>query len=281
MNMRLIGCCLWIVFCLVQQAIIAQCPVKTSSKPFFELQVENGSPVLTGSEDSPKLVFPNDTDVLLRVDVNPFAFKCSVTTTTQQYQENAIPTFLGMLGGVANVQVNTPAPGTPAPGNKSERPLPTDCYTNSQQSTRVAALEALATGISTALSVSQQNQQNTLQTYNKDVQALRVTTTCPSTVAAAQQLTALAPFTIASVQLGGGVQLPLDQAIDSLFQQAQALLPDLTSGLDDACKTSAKLLIDQDSAFLSAISHGTTAVPAAADQWRTQLREGLRRGLIC
>src|SRR5207249_1193143 len=74
----------------------------------YTLTAESGSPVPEVSTSSFTGTQKNDTNVLIRLEnINPYAFKCSVSTSTADFKETAIASFLGIIGGVANVGAST------------------------------------------------------------------------------------------------------------------------------------------------------------------------------
>jgi len=228
-------------------------------------------------------VFKNDLDFVVRLkDINPFAFKCSVTANSQSYQESAIGSFLGIIGGVANVGATTPEPSgkaPPAPAGATRsfiargvtHDVPkNDCvnrYLDDVHNGEVKQLQDQRDAINGALQNAAAAAGNAIVQFGSDVADLRNQRSCRDTVRSATTLVGRPAFTISAVN-----GLPLGQAIDQLSNQAQNLLTHLTDNTD-ACKDSLRALIDDDSAFLSALVHGTTAVPAAVDQWRTQLTQ--------
>src|ERR1700730_18201803 len=64
----------------------------------FELSASSGTPI--PKEPLKSYVFKNDQALVIRLsDINPFAFQCSVSTNSQPFQETAISSFLGIIGG--------------------------------------------------------------------------------------------------------------------------------------------------------------------------------------
>jgi hypothetical protein len=133
---------------------------------------------------------------------------------------------------------------------------------------QVVTLKDQRDAINEALRTTLNLEKQSLQDFSQGVVQLRNQTSCAATVQSATTLANQQPF---AVSLVSGV--PLDQAIDQLANQAQSVLSQLTDGMDSSCKQSLQADINEDSAFLSALVHGTTAVPAVADQWRSQLNQ--------
>ena len=265
----------------------AQSQCATSGDADFTLSAASGSPVPT--THSRTFTFSNDSDLLVRVvDINPFAFKCSVATSSQAYQETAISSFLGIIGGVANVGASTPnaaAPTAPAPpktapgGTPSSRSFTAhgtahtappnacvDAYLYGVHN-EVSSLQDDRDSINGAFQTTLNNEQTALQSFENSVSNLRAQNSCANTVTAAQALANSGPFAIATVS-----GLDLGNAIDQLALQGQSLLSRLTTGTD-ACKADLASIIDEDSAFLTALVHGSTSLPSAVDRWRTQLSQ--------
>lgn len=265
----------------------AQSQCATSGSADLTLNAGSGSPVPMNRLSS--FTFTNDSDVLVRVvDINPFAFKCSVTTSSQAYQETAISSFLGLIGGVANVGASTPnaapttAPAPPKPATgapASPRSFTAHGVTHSAPPNacvdaylygvhnEVVSLQNDRDSINGAFQTTLVNERATLQQFENAVPNLRSQNSCANTVAAAQALESSNPFAIASVN-----GLDLGSAIDQLALQGQSLLSRLTTGTD-ACKADLASIIDEDSAFLTALVHGSTSQPAAVDRWRSQLSQ--------
>lgn len=274
----------------------AQSQCASSGSADLTLSAASGSPV-------PETVirhftFPDDSDLLIRVvDINPFAFKCSVTTSSQAFQETAISSFLGTIGGVANVGASTP---NPAPATPAAAPAPAGGVAPSRSFTAHgtphtvppnACVDAYIYGVhhevtalqnqrdlidyvggggvsDGALQTTLRNEQGALQTFSTAVTTLRAQNSCANTVGAARAIAnSDVQFAIASV---GGEDL--GSTIDQLALQGQSLLSRLTAGTD-ACKTDLASIIDEDSAFLTALVHGSTSLPSAVDRWRAQLSQ--------
>ena len=210
-----------------------------------------------------------------------------MATSSQAYQETAISSFLGIIGGVANVGASTPnaAPPAPAPAAPAAgAPANSRSYTargavhnppaNACVSSyldgvhnEVLSLQGGRDSINVALQTTLSNEQIAIQSFENAVSSLRAQNSCVNTVAAAQVLANSSPFAIAPV---GG--LDLGNTIDQLALQGQSLLSRLTVGTD-ACKADLASIIDEDSAFLTALVHGSTSLPSAVDRWRAQLSQ--------
>jgi hypothetical protein len=267
----------------------AQAPQCTLSSPgtgasLYNLSASSGTPIPQNPPE--RFVFKNNTPLLVRLtDINPFAFQCSVSTSSQSFQETALSSFLGIIGGVANVGASTsssPKAQPPSVGaaprqrtvNSVSQPViaQSPCvnqYLDQIHNGQVVQLSNRRDAINAALQATLQAEQQSVQSFAQAVVLLRNQTSCATTVQDATNLASQQPFSI-SVVSGS---LPLDQAIDQLANQAQSVLSQLTDGMDAACKQSLQADINEDSAFLSALVHGTTAIPAVADQWRTQLNQ--------
>jgi hypothetical protein len=258
-------------------------PTGSEAGPFV-LDASSGTPVPQNPPSS--YVFSNNKPLVIRLmNINPFAFQCSVTTSLQAYQETALSGFLGIIGGVANVGSTTPNPSpaaSPAVAAAAPRqfvafsvpqpPAPqSPCvnqYLDQVHNLQVIPLQQQRDAINTALGTTLSAEQQSIQTFSQGVVQLRSQTSCPTTVQSAASLAGQQPFPISLVG-----RIPLDQSIDQLANQAQSLLSNLTNGMDATCKQSLQAMINEDSAFLTSLVHGTTAVPAAADQWRSQLTQ--------
>lgn len=250
----------------------------------YDLSASSGTPIPQNPPE--RYVFKDDTALVVRLsDINPFAFQCTVSTSSQAFQETALSSFLGIIGGVANVGASTPsspqtqpAANGAAPRQHTVRNAPqppvaqSPCvnqYLDQIHNGQVVQLSNQRDAINTALQSTLQLEQQSLRDFAQAVVLLRNQTSCAATVNYASIVANQQPFPISPVSGG----LPLDQAIDQLANQAQSLLSQLTDGMDASCKQTLQADINEDSAFLSALVHGTTAVPAVADQWRTQLSQ--------
>jgi hypothetical protein len=260
------------------QCSLSPVPENTS---LFTLSANSGTPV---PQNPPKdYVYKNNSSVLIRIqDINPFAFKCSIGTTSQAYQETGLSGFLGIIGGVGNVGSTTPNPSPAAVGPAAAAPrqfvangIPqpavpqSPCvnqYLDQVHNLQVLPLKSQRDAINLALQVTLGAQNQALAAFSQGVVQLRSETSCMNTVQSATILNNQQPFVISMVN---GV--PATQAIDQLSNQAQTLLSNLTDGMDPSCKQSLQAMTNEDSAFLSALVHGSAALPAAVDQWRAQL----------
>lgn len=269
---------------------VAQTEVQCTDTPtgqgvtVYELSASSGTPIPQNPLSS--YVFKNDQALVVKLrDINPFAFQCSLSSTSQAYQETSISSFLGIIGGVANVGASTPNP-SPSAGSKPAEPTaprsfkargapqsasPTSCvdqYLYQIHNDQVLALQTQRENINAAFDNTLTFEKNALRDFAQAIDQLRSQTSCNATVRSATALVGTDGFAIQKVN-----DVPLDQTIDQLSNQAQTLLSHLTDNMDATCKQSLVAMIDEDSAFLSALVHGTTAVPAAVDQWRTQLSQ--------
>lgn len=260
------------MFAQANQCSLSAAPAGAS---IYVMSASSGSPV--PQNPPPAYVYPNNSELILRLqNINPFTNKCSVGTTSQAYTETALSSFLGIIGGVANVGSSTTAPAapptTPPPAKdiRTEAPDATPpCNSEyDQSSAQVQELFAQSKQINTSLTTTLNAQNDALKAFSQSVIGLRSQTSCEMTVQSATALSNQQPFVISPVN-----NVPIGQAIDQVSNQGQALLANLTNGLDAICKQTLQATINQDSAFLTALVHGTSAVPAAVDQWRTQLTQ--------
>lgn len=277
--------CTGILICLftaVSFQATAQCTAGDTSSTLYEVSAKGGSPKSLTKNFS--FVRSDDTSVLVRLrDINPFAFKCTVSTASQPFKETAISGFLGQIGGVANVGASTPdaAKPTPTPAIQAVRPenaAPNCPKLYSDTHSQVEKLQKLRDEINKALQDTLKDEKDFLKRFRGELLELRTSTTCSDIAGKGTHLANLSTFEIKHSELPSEAgtttpPIPLDQAIDQIARQAQVLLPHLTRGLNEDCQRELQSSIDQDSAFLTAIAHGTAAVPAAADQWRKQLED--------
>ena len=249
----------------------------------------------------------NDTDVLIRLEnINPYALKCSVTTTVTPVNEGSISSFLGLIGGVTgSVGATTPAPGatptpsaspsptpTPTPSKRkpallavSPTPTPKPCpdqYRSKRE--QVESLISFRDNINHALVLTQENQNDALVDFSIRLATLRGQSACSSIVSQAMQLGTRPVFAVSQVDVPydpavpraqgapDTAATPMDQAIDQLAARAQKLLPHLADDLDAGCKKELQPVIDADTAFLGALINNTSSVPSAVSTWTSQLK---------
>src|SRR5579859_582402 len=260
--------CLLLLLALVGPTSVRaadQCTGKVSS-PIYEVTAVSGSPVAITKDFS--YTRKNGSSVLIRLeDINPFAFKCTVSTSSQAFPETAIASFLGLIGGVANVGASTSDPSKPLKAGLTSALDP--CTADMQE--KLKHVTDLRNAINAALEATRKEAQSMVDQFNDNkngVPGLRTRTACNDIVAQATALANMPLFKTHTVEVGPASQIPLSQAIDQIAQEAQALLPHIS----DSCKGRSQSDIAQDSAFLAAIAHGTSLIPAAADQWRDQLK---------
>jgi hypothetical protein len=283
----------FVVF-LVPLLLQAQDQCITAPAADYEITASSGSPIPLNQEFSYTL--KNDANVLIRLkDINPFATKCSVSTSTNAYKETAIGSFLGIIGGVANVGTSTPnvtqakTVGGAPQLFKSGQPIPgasNVCqtqYLNSPVHTEVQRLETLRDRINLALQTTMNDADFVRTNFNDNLQGLidlQSSPTCGNIVSRAQNLVSRPLFNIATVSMSDPAApppppapIPLVQAMDQVAVQAQALVGHLNDGLNGACRPQdARPYIDEDSAFLSAIAIGPSSASSAVEQWRAQLK---------
>lgn len=284
-----------------------QCkPVATSAEIIREFSAQSGSvgvPSDAASSTGKKnrslgsITVPNDTNVVLRLtNINPFSNKCSVSTTKQAFTETAISSFLGQLGGVANVSsVTTPdaakASGGPpaksgfmvesirpetdwkvlARGKEITVPSSTcvdDYMTGAHR--EAALLQRERDAINVAMLEYQTSQQSVQSEFNRAITDLAAANSCSDIVHKATNMAFPAPSATRSPSPSPAPP-PLDERIDTVAFQTQRLLTHITDGTD-ACKQKLAEVIDADTAFLEALAHGTSSVPSAVDKWRDQLK---------
>jgi hypothetical protein len=251
----------------------AQCNPGPNDGNLLILDATSGSPVATTSFN---YTLKNDTDVLVRLtNINPYAFKCSVSTTSTPFKETAVASFLGQLGGIANISgASTPDAGKAPAGVKSAGGLVGDCVQGYKDGAHKQAedLQAVRDLINAAFLATQNNMAQKINSFNDNVGSLRTATGCQAIKTQASTVTGITPAVVATVSLpGGGTPVPLDQAVDILAFRAQRLLSHLTEGTKD-CSLNIAALIDQDTAFLEALVHGSSSVQSAVDKWRDQLK---------
>lgn len=293
---------LWLVITMMA-SLVAQAQNQCTAAPAqYILSADRGSPVPEASTNHFSYTLKNDTNVLIRLEnINPYAFKCSASTSTADYKETTVPSFLGIIGGVANVQP-TSAPrltsdSTSAPTDANQpqfkaplaRALTGRCapsYSMSPVHQEVLNLEVFRLRINAALMSTKNNQDTVVANFNGLMHGLielSASTTCSQTVARAQELLTRQLFTIENVDSARPestsnpsptpVFIPLNQMIDEVTAQAQALAGHLNDGLDEGCKPQdARPYIDEDAAFLSALVVGTTAAPSVVERWRSDLK---------
>lgn len=274
-------------------------PCATTPAPDYALTAEGGSPVPEPSTKDFSYTLKNDTNVLIRLEnINPYALKCTVSTSSTAYKETAVASFLGLIGGVAGSVGGGGAGSTPVSMLSTDKAsvrrgtliTPSSNLSGCQQAylssplhQEIQRLEAARLRINTALTTSQQSQNNTLTTFNSGVSGLvdlTRTPRCSETVQRAQALIAMAVPDIAMIVVPptppavGNEQIPLDQAINQVATQSQSLIGHLNDNLPAACAKSqdARPYIDEDAAFLSALATGSGAAPSGVETWRTQLK---------
>lgn len=282
-----------------EQCVPAETPatVYTFTAQSGSIGVPAGSPASKRSKLGSKTV-PNNTNVVIRlVDINPYLTKCSVSTTSQAYTETAIASFLGQLGGLANISsASTPDPSKVSAGPPQKTGFmlgvihPDNNWkvtTRGKQLTivsnacvdsymtgahhEIALLQAERDGINMAITQFQASQQSAIDAFNKDVGSLAIATACSHIVAAAKSIAFPAPPSPGPTASASPTPIPLDQRIDTVAFQSQRLLTHLTDGTD-ACKQELAEVIDTDTAFLEALVHGSSSVSSAVDRWRDQFK---------
>ncbi len=287
---------LWLTIAMMTPLVTQAQNQCTAPPADYVLRANTGSPVPQPSTKNFNYTLKNDTNITIRLEnINPFAFKCTASTSVTDNKETAIGSFLGLIGGVANLQPAA-APAltrslTDTAHSIANFKLSTEpangCaarYSTSSVHREVLDLELFRQRINEALRVTKNNQDTVIANFNDLMHGLvelSASTSCSDTVARAQELLTRPLFTIETVNSARPspepipipIPLPLDQMIDEVTAQAQALLGHLNDGLDESCKREqARPYIDEDSAFLSAFVVGTTAAPSAVEKWRTDLK---------
>jgi hypothetical protein len=264
----------------------------------FELTAGSGAPIPATSSFS--YTRKNDSKALVRLkNINPYSFKCKVTTSVTSFKEAAVSSFLGIVGGVANVGANTPnpaaAPTAPAAATPAPTPrtgdltttatlTPADCVNSYNVWHRqVESLWDFRNNVNHALYDTRDRQDAALLEFSKRMATLRSQSACTDVVKQALELASPSVgFTIAPVAVpadpavpagpaSATTSLPMELAIDELSTRGQKLLPHL-SDVDPACKTQLKATMDADTAFVGALINSTTNTPSAVSNWNAQVK---------
>jgi hypothetical protein len=263
--------------------ILLQSQNQCSTAPVatYTLTAASGSPVPENSDFS--YTRKNDTDLLIRLeDINPYSFKCTASTSSADYKETAVASFLGTVGGVANVGITTPDPGAktaaPSVANNNnfefrahaaiQRAPANPCVTAYMNGPHAEAekLGSDRDGINNALTEMQRQLESDRVGFNQGITGLRRDNSCNNIVNHAMQLAFPTPTPTPVPNA-----VPIDQRINQRAIQAKSLLAHITDSTS-ACKADLQSLIDQDTAFLEAVSQGSAAAPSAVDTWRSQLK---------
>jgi hypothetical protein len=274
--------------------VYAQDQCGTSPTPGYVLTAESGAPIPEPSTTGFSYTRKNEDSVLIRLEnINPYAFKCSVSTSSTDVKETAIASFLAIIGGVAgsvggggsgSTGAITPLVSKILNDNvvknghqilsATQVSLCVRTYLNSADHSEITHLEEFSRNINSSIETTQINQNTMLAEFNDRVHGLvelRAGARCTDIVGRAQDLMARPVFNIENVPASPS-PLPLEQAINRVAFQAQALNGHLGEGLADACKAEARSFINDDKAFLSALVVGTSSAPSAIEQWRSQLK---------
>jgi len=263
-----------------------QCPANPTAD--YELTAATGTPVPLTSNFS--YTRKNDTSVLIRLkDINPYAFKCTVASTSVPFKEPDISGFTSLIGGVAgNLGANIPATSSPTPtptpaaahGPLAEHVAPGgscfDDYAPTHQ--QVVRLHDVANLINSALQTTQNDQNARLSSLQNQLQSLRHQASCQQTVTQANAVLNVLPFDIAQVPMPASTvavtptSVPLTNAIDWAESEAQRLSQHLQDGLNDACRIANRANTNQDMAFINALISVSSSTPSAVNTWRSQLK---------
>jgi hypothetical protein len=257
----------------------------------YELTAASGTPVPIPTKKDFSYTRKNDTRVLIRLrDINPYAYKCSVSSTSVAIKEPDISGFTSLIGGVAgSIGASIPGAANPTP---TPTPSPTPkgavgalavgaappCDYN-QAHEPIIKLRDAANAINNALQRTRDDQDATLSRLKNALKSLRNQSSCQQTVVQANVVLAVSPFAIASVAVPAiagpsptPTPLSLDRAIDNLATDAQWLSQHLTDHLDLSCKTANSPNIEKDLAFLNALISVSSTTPSAVTTWRDQLK---------
>lgn len=274
-------------------------PTPTSSvcenptKVKFKLTAASGAPIPVNPHFS--YTRKNDEDLCIRLeDINPYAYKCSVTTTVTPIKETAVSSFLGTIGGVANVGASTtnPAPtpsATPAKapnaGQAAAQATPTPCAQQYQaKRQQVEALQVFRDNINHALNDTREAQDKYLLDFNGRIADLRGLSAYDAIKNKVSEISSDRVFDVSQVNVPYDpvvpaptptptpTSVPMDQAIDQLATRAQKLLPHLADDLDASCKKELQATLDGDAAFIGALINSSTSVPSAVSTWSSQLK---------
>jgi hypothetical protein len=263
-----------------------QCPTNPTAD--YELTAATGTPVpLTSNFDYTR---KNDTSVLVRLkDINPYAFKCTVASTSAPFKEPDISSFTSLIGGVAgNLGATVPAPSSPTPtstpagshiGVLAEHAGGGSCFANySPTHQQVVRLHDVANLINSALQATQNSQNDKLSSLQIALRSLRHQASCQQTVMQADAVLNVQPFDIAQVAMPASTlaatpsSVPLTKAIDWAEAEAQRLSQHLLDGLNDDCRTANRTNTEQDMALINALISVGSSTPSAVSTWRSQLK---------
>jgi hypothetical protein len=275
---------------LLLASLFAQAQDQCSTNPTADYQITaaTGSPVPLTSDFN--YTRKNDTGVLIRLkDINPYAFKCSVSSTSAPIKEPDISGFTSLIGGVAaNAGANIPSTANPtptpapavAPRVLIERPAGAqscfDAYNPTHQ--QIVRLHDVANLINSALQTTQSEQNSRLSSLQTELQSLRHQVACQQTVTQANAVLNVQPFEISQVSMPSNTvaaaptAAPLAKAIDWAEAEAQRLSQHLLDTLNDACRTAYRANTDQDLAFINALISVSSSMPSAVSTWRNQLK---------
>jgi len=264
-----------------------QCP--TNPPADYEVTATTGRPVNLTSNFS--YTRKNDTSVLIRLkDINPYAFKCTVASTSAPFKEPDISGFTSLIGGVAgNLGANIPATSSPTPTPTPAAPPagPStahvaaagscfDAYAPTHQ--QVVRLHDVANLINSALQTTQSDQTARLTSLQNELKSLRHQASCQQTVTQANAVLNVQPFDIAQVAMPASTlaatptSVPLTKAIDWAEAEAQRLSQHLLDNLNDACRAANRANTDQDMTFINALTSVNASTPSAVSTWRSQLK---------
>ena len=263
-----------------------QCP--TNPPADYEVTATTGRPVPLTSNFS--YTRKNETSILIRLkDINPYAFKCAVSSTSVPFKEPDISGFTSLIGGVAgSLGANVPATSSPTPtptpavgpaaaaANSAPGKSCFEFYDPAHQ--QVIRLHDVANLINSALQTTQNDQNAQLTSLQNELKSLRHQASCQQTVAQANAVLNVQPFDIAQVVLPAltlaatPTSVPLTKAIDWAEAEAQRLSQHLLDDLSDACRVANRANTNQDMTFINALISVSASTPSAVSTWRSQLK---------
>ncbi|HEY6305128.1 MAG TPA: hypothetical protein VI488_01560 [Candidatus Angelobacter sp.] len=271
---------------------------QAAPQPDYKLTMQTGAIVPESDTAKFSYTLKNDSNVLIRLEnINPYAFKCSASTSTTDFKETAIAGFLGNLSAVANVSASGPAVSTappPAPvaaltagvtvtlPDGTTTTIRDSCqqrYLLSPAHQKVQALWQNQDPINQALAAATQAQKDAINAFNANVKDLvsppSEPKVCEATVKKAKAVVSdsKSSFDITTPDRfkSGATLPPLDQVINNMANDAQLLIPHLADDMPE-CKAAARQFIDEDSKFLFALVVGANGAPSTVDTWRSQIK---------
>jgi hypothetical protein len=99
---RKLHVCIGFIVCTISLSAHAQDQCTAAPMAGYALTAESGTPVPEPSTNGFSYTRKNEDNVLVRLEnINPYAFKCSVSASTTDVKETAVASFLAFIGGVA------------------------------------------------------------------------------------------------------------------------------------------------------------------------------------